>query len=329
VIIVYQGGELNFTHNAVAGDSHCAFVANGGITCFHEEASASSAILTVDTYTATVPGLLEFNDNSDGGSAYVHLVQDTRGEPLPIFSIYKHAPPGVTIGSLQGGGIVLLGAEDGPATGRSLTVGTNNLDTIFEGVIQDAGRGGSLVKVGRGTLILAGKNTYSGGTTVQGGQLLIREPDGAATGTGNVQVNRGVFGGKGIVSGAVSVGTGTGHGALLSPGTGAGILTIQGSLTLNSDASYKWRLLSNAQSATQAAANGITISGAQLSSQDLGNAALPAGTVFTLLNNTAATPILGTFSNLADSATLVLGSNTFQANYEGGDGNDLTLTVVP
>ena len=26
---------------------------------------------------------------------------------------------------------------------------------------------------------------------------------------------------------------------------------------------------------------------------------------------------------------LTVGSNTFQANYEGGDGNDLTLTVVP
>jgi len=24
-----------------------------------------------------------------------------------------------------------------------------------------------------------------------------------------------------------------------------------------------------------------------------------------------------------------IGSNTFQANYEGGDGNDLTLTVIP
>jgi hypothetical protein len=25
---------------------------------------------------------------------------------------------------------------------------------------------------------------------------------------------------------------------------------------------------------------------------------------------------------------VTIGSNTFQANYEGGDGNDLTLTVV-
>jgi hypothetical protein len=37
----------------------------------------------------------------------------------------------------------------------------------------------------------------------------------------------------------------------------------------------------------------------------------------------------GAFSNLADGSTLIVGNNAFQANYEGGDGNDLTLTVVP
>jgi hypothetical protein len=55
---------------------------------------------------------------------------------------------------------------------------------------------------------------------------------------------------------------------------------------------------------------------------------LTAGTVFTLINNTATTPIAGTFSNLADGATVTIGSNNFQASYSGGDGNDLTLTVV-
>ena len=40
-------------------------------------------------------------------------------------------------------------------------------------------------------------------------------------------------------------------------------------------------------------------------------------------------PIIGTFMNLPDGGTITAGNNTFQANYEGGDGNDLTLTVVP
>ena len=29
------------------------------------------------------------------------------------------------------------------------------------------------------------------------------------------------------------------------------------------------------------------------------------------------------------AAIVTIGSNAFQASYEGGDGNDLTLTVVP
>ncbi len=48
-----------------------------------------------------------------------------------------------------------------------------------------------------------------------------------------------------------------------------------------------------------------------------------------MISNTAATPISGTFANLADGSTLTAGHNKFQVSYSGGDGNDLTLTVVP
>jgi hypothetical protein len=56
---------------------------------------------------------------------------------------------------------------------------------------------------------------------------------------------------------------------------------------------------------------------------------LPAGLVISLISNTSASPISGTFSNLADGAIATISGNNFQADYEGGDGNDLTLTVVP
>jgi hypothetical protein len=53
------------------------------------------------------------------------------------------------------------------------------------------------------------------------------------------------------------------------------------------------------------------------------------GLVMTVIRNTAPTPILGTFSNLPDGAIITVNGNNFQADYQGGDGNDLTLTVVP
>ena len=77
-------------------------------------------------------------------------------------------------------------------------------------------------------------------------------------------------------------------------------------------------------------AKGVSIeSGAQFSFQAVANKKLTAGSVFTAINNTSATPIAGTFANLPDGSTFTAGRNKFQASYEGGTGNDLTLAVVP
>jgi len=55
---------------------------------------------------------------------------------------------------------------------------------------------------------------------------------------------------------------------------------------------------------------------------------LTQGMVLTLISNTSANPISGTFTNLPDGSIVTINCNTFQANYEGGDGNDLTLTAI-
>ena len=67
-----------------------------------------------------------------------------------------------TVGSIAGAGAFQLGAGE-------LTAGGNNLSTEVSGVI--AGIGGSLVKVGAGTLTLSGTNTYTGATNVNAGTL--------------------------------------------------------------------------------------------------------------------------------------------------------------
>jgi hypothetical protein len=147
-------------------------------------------------------------------------------------------------------------------------------------------------------------------------------------------VTGGSIGGSGTIGGSLTVGTGTGVGAFLAPAFGRkkqNILTVQGALSLKSDASYTctFKTMDAAARVDRVVANGITITGTGFSFQGTIEGTLPIGTKFAVLNNTSATPIAGTFANLPDGGTITVAGTTFQANYQGGDGNDLTLTVVP
>jgi fibronectin-binding autotransporter adhesin len=121
----------------------------------------------------------------------------------------------VTVGSIEGeDGVILLGGIFGS---HKLTTGSNNLSTTFSGTIQDFG---SLEKIGTGTLTLSGKNSYSYGTTVTSGILLVSNSSGSGTGIGAVSVNAGTLSGSGTIAGPVTVGTNTGVQAFLAPSKG-------------------------------------------------------------------------------------------------------------
>ena len=144
-------------------------------------------------------------------------------------------------------------------------------------------------------------------------------------------MNGGALGGNGIVAGAVTIGNGILAGATLAPGVnGIGLLTIQSGLTFKANSRYAWNLELSTVRADEAIAQSVMIEpGASILMTGRRHAVLPVGTIFTVISNTAATPISGTFANLADGATITIGGNNFQVSYSGGDGNDLTLTVAP
>ena len=124
-----------------------------------------------------------------------------------------HTAPGITIGSLEGNGFAALG-------GNNLSVGSNNLSTTFSGVAQDGGiaggTGGSLTKIGTGSVTLSGNNTYTGATSVDAGKLIV---DGSIASSSNVTVAAGATrGGHGTVSNISGAGT-------IAPGDSPGILT--------------------------------------------------------------------------------------------------------
>ena len=122
---------------------------------------------------------------------------------------------------------------------RTLTLkGSNSAANTLAGVLQDSATVGglpgtlSLVKSGPGTWVLAGKNTYTGPTTVSNGILYVNSPGTIAYSTNVTTVNAGAtLTGDGTVSNAVILSSAT-----ISPGNSTnltGTLTLATNLTLN------------------------------------------------------------------------------------------------
>jgi autotransporter-associated beta strand protein len=128
------------------------------------------------------------------------------------------------IGAIQGGDTLDFGSN-------TISVGANNATTSFTGIL--AGSGGSLIKVGSGSLTLSGANTYTGSTTISAGTLVLNGTNSNSA----ITVN----------SGGTLAGSGTGgattinSGGKIGPGNSPGMLTV-GNLTLNGGATYSWEM---------------------------------------------------------------------------------------
>ncbi|AHB47619.1 transporter [Hyphomicrobium nitrativorans NL23] len=138
------GGRFLFEDNSTLNAAHSNAI-NGGT--IHLQNSASIQIQATNALTNTV---------------HVYLAGATN------LSLNGY---GTTIGKIAGNGQI----RNGAAHDATLTVDSSVLgDSHFGGVISDGGAGRlNLVKTGAGTLRLFGVNTYTGTTTVNGGELHI------------------------------------------------------------------------------------------------------------------------------------------------------------
>jgi hypothetical protein len=210
-------GRIIFNNASTAG--HARIVSGGGsdTTCsgktiFNDSSTAESATLIANGGCYGDSGAVIFNGMSTGGTARVQVFFGcTENSGIGYLDI-SHHQSGMTIGSIEGDGIVSLGAN-------TLRVGTNNRSTTFVGSIRDSGQGGSLTKVGSGILTLQGVIEVTAGLNLVSGSPIKLDFGGcpeviAALKVDGVSQPPGIYGGP--MSGAPHIlpefrGSGTVH----------------------------------------------------------------------------------------------------------------------
>jgi autotransporter-associated beta strand protein len=290
-------GSIVGTATVNGDDSHLAFLStssagnlvitlNGGTAHFFGDSTAANA-----TITANAASTMFIQDHASGGQARFII---NAGGALDISPVTL---AGTTVGSIEGAGSFRLGS-------RQLTVGSNNLSTTVSGVIADGGMsggsGGSLVKIGTGTLTLSGANTYTGPTAVNAGTLVVN----GSLASGVTVNGGGLLGGSGTV-GALAV-----NGGVVAPGNSIGTLTVSGNFAQNGG-TYQVEANSAGQADRINAGGTATINGGTV--QVLAQQGTYArNTTYTILN--ARGGVSGTYSGVSSNFAFLTPTLAYDAN---------------
>jgi len=208
----------------------------------------------------------------------------------------------LTVGSLIAAGSAVI--NNAGAT-RTLTVGSDNTTTSYDGILTNNIQ---LTKTGTGSTELWGANSYSGGTTISNGRVLIDHTTGFGSGT--VTINTGgiawfwapsalTVSNNFILSGSSG---NTDYPTICHDG-GAGLVTLNGTITLNGNseigvAGTSWN---------QMAINGVISGTGVLTIDEANTSALQTVTLNGANTFTGGTIITG--------GTLKLGNATALAGY--------------
>ena len=140
-----------------------------------------------------------------------------------------------------------------------------------------------------------------------------------------------------VLSGAVLKGIGkvdtlmVNHGGKVAPGMSPGCITAVSAVSLSGEYDFELGGTDACTGYDQIKAGGVTLNSTSTLVTSRYNGYTPRqGQVFTIIDNqgNASTPVNGTFQGLAEGAVFVQNGVQFRISYVGGDGNDVTLTVM-
>ncbi|MCB9339382.1 MAG: autotransporter-associated beta strand repeat-containing protein [Lewinellaceae bacterium] len=219
---------------------------------------------------------------------------------LVIYGTFDLAGFSETVASLTGDGTVTSSV----AAASTFTAG-NNSNTTFDGIIEDGdGISVSLVKIGNGTLTLAGDNTYSGPTLINAGTIKIDLADGSIPDLSAVVVT----GTLDLFGNDETIGSLAGAGTVRSSVAGAVMLAAGGDDS-NTTFSGVIQNGSGTMSLTKEGVGALTLSG---SNTYTGTTTISAGTL-----------VLGAAERIANTSNVILSGGTFKTGATTG----LTETV--
>ena len=171
-LITLNGGGLQWasgtttdisTRLAAFGAGGATFDTNGNNVTLAASLSGSGGLTKIGAGTLTLSGTSGYTGTTNVNAGTLQAGATNAFAASSAFTVASGATLNLasfnqTIGSLAGAGSVILGSA-------TLTAGGDNTSTTFAGGISGAG---GLIKTGNGTLELAGTNTYTGGTTING-----------------------------------------------------------------------------------------------------------------------------------------------------------------
>jgi hypothetical protein len=195
-VSVAESSMTIFNDTSTAG--HATITNDGGLvvegqTIFEGSSTAEGAILVGNEGMGRYGGGILFKGASMGGTARVQVFDNA-------YLDISRRQPGVSIGSIEGSGSVVLGAN-------RLTVGANNSSTSFSGVISGTG---SLAKIGSGALTLQANDCIADtvGLILVSGSIIKLDFTGPSDAIASLKVNgvgqpSGTYGGP--LSGAPNI----------------------------------------------------------------------------------------------------------------------------
>jgi autotransporter-associated beta strand protein len=217
------GGSLTVNYVPSADSTTNGAQFSGPVT-LSSSGSFSVHTLQVDAgqmFTLGTSAMLTFNT--------ITLMPDsvTPAKILMSGDVNFSALANVTATIVKGAGAGSSGLIDLGGGTRAFNVanGSADVDVSVEVPVSNGG----LTKTGLGTINLSNANTYSSGTTISAGRLLVNNTTGSGTGSGGVTVNGGTLGGNGTIAGAVVVNSG----GTVSPGQSIGTLTLNSAPTFS------------------------------------------------------------------------------------------------